>query len=51
MKRHFITILFLVLAIVLYGVGAAGPATGLLILGGLAELIFWVRLYGGRKKQ
>ena len=51
MKRHFITILFLALALVLYGIGAAGPATGLLILGGLAELVFWFRLFGGRKKN
>lgn len=50
MKRHIITIAFLVLAIVLYGMGAAGPATGLLVLGVLAEGTFWFRLFGGRKK-
>ena len=46
MKRHIITFLFLVLALVLYSLGAAGPATGLLLLGVLAEATFWFRLVG-----
>jgi len=50
-KRHIITIAFLVLAIVFYGMGAAGPATGLLVLGVLAEGTFWFRLFGQRKKK
>ena len=51
MKRHFITFLFLALAIVLYILGAAGPATGLLILGVVAEIVFWFRLFVGGKKR
>jgi hypothetical protein len=51
MKRHIITFLFLALAITLYGIGAAGPATGLLVLGVLAEGTFWYRLFGGRKRK
>ena len=46
MKRHLVTFLFLVLAIALYAAGAAGPATFLLILGVVAEAIFWLRVSG-----
>jgi hypothetical protein len=48
--RHVITILFLVAAIALYTVGLALPATGLLILGVLAEGTFWVRLFRGSRR-
>lgn len=51
MKRHIITFMFLALAIALYSVGAAGPATGLLVLGVIAEGTFWYRLFGGRRKK
>ena len=51
MKRHIITFLFLALALVLYSLGAAGPATGLLLLGVLAEATFWFRLVGGSRKK
>ena len=50
MKRHLITFLFLVLAIALYAAGAAGPATFLLILGVIAEAVFWLRLSGKDKR-
>jgi hypothetical protein len=50
MKRHLVTFLFLVLAIALYAAGAAGPATFLLILGGIAEAMFWLRV-SGKDKQ
>ena len=49
MKRHFITFLFLVLAIVFYALGAAGPGTFLLLLGVLAEATFWFRMFGKGK--
>jgi len=49
--RHIITFLFLALALTLYGIGAAGPATGLLVLGVIAEGTFWYRLFGGRKNE
>ena len=49
MKQHIITFLFLGLAILFYGLGAAGPATGLLLLGVLAEGVFWFRLFVNRK--
>ena len=51
MKRHIITFLFLVLALVFYSLGAVGPATGLLAVGVLAEGTFWYRLIGGRRKD
>lgn len=51
MKRHLVTFAFLFLAIVLYTLGAAGPATGLLILGVLAEGTFWIRLMRDGRKQ
>jgi len=50
LKRHLITGLFLVLAIACYAIGAAGPGTGLLIVGALAELTFWMRIFRGRRK-
>lgn len=51
MNPHLITFLFLLLAMALYFVGMAVPATFFLLLGGVAELVFWVRLVnGGREK-
>ncbi len=50
MKRHFVTFLFLLLAVVFYSLGAVGPGTLLLILGGLAEITFWIRLFGKDKR-
>jgi hypothetical protein len=46
-KRHLITIGFLILAIACYAIGAAGPATVLLVFGVLAEGVFWFRLFSG----
>lgn len=51
LKRHLITFLFLALAIVFYALGAAGPATSLLVLGVLAEGTFWYRLVTGRQRK
>ena len=51
MKRHVITIGFLLLAIACYAVGAAGPATALIVLGVLAEGTFWFRIFGGGRKR
>ena len=51
MKSHFITILFLALAIVLYALGAVVPGTFLLVLGMLAEAVFWFRIVGRRRKS
>lgn len=51
MKRHLITIGFLALAIACYAIGAAGPATALIIIGVLAEGTFWLRIFGGRKPR
>ena len=50
MRRHLVTFAFLGLAIACYALGAAGPGTAFLVLGGIAELIFWFRLFGGRRK-
>ncbi len=44
LRRHGLTLFFLALALVLYVLGAVLPATLLLVLGGIAELVFWVRL-------
>lgn len=49
-KRHLVTFFFLVLAIVCYSIGAAGPGTFLLLLGMLAEVTFWFRIAGTGKK-
>ncbi len=51
MKRHLTTILFLMLAITCYALGAAGPGTGLLVLGVLAEITFWFRVFGKARRQ
>ena len=48
-KRHFVTFLFLALAIVFYSLGAAGPGTFLLLLGALAEATFWIRIFRKNK--
>ncbi len=48
MQRHLITLLCLAIAIALYVAGATLAATGLLILGMLAECIFWLRLFRGK---
>ena len=50
MKRRLVTILFLLLAIACYIIGAAGPATALLVLGVLAEATFWWRISRSGKK-
>lgn len=47
--RHATTILFLVLAVLFYALGLLLPAVVLLVFGGIAELVFWYRLFtGGR---
>ena len=51
MKQHLITVSFLILAIVCYAFGAAGPGTLLLVLGILAEGVFWFRIVRGRRKS
>lgn len=51
MNPRFITLLFLVLALTLYYAGMALPATILLVLGGIAEMAFWVRLFSGSSRD
>jgi hypothetical protein len=52
MKHHLYTLMFLILAIALYFVGMALPATVFLVFGMLAEAVFWVRLFRvGRKSD
>jgi len=52
MPRHLITLLILFVAIALYIVGMAIPATILVLLGVLMEGVFWFRLLApGRGKQ
>jgi len=45
MKHHLVTALFLVIAVIFYSIGAAGPGIVFLLLGGVAELGFWLRLF------
>ncbi len=45
MKKHLITAFLLVIAIVLYAVGLALPATFVVLLGVLVEGAFWMRLF------
>ena len=48
MKDHLVTYLFLLAAFALYFLGMAMPAAIFMLLGALAEMVFWVRLL--RKK-
>ena len=48
-NRSLLTALILAAAIACYFAGMVVPATGLLILGGVLELLFWFRLF--RRKQ
>jgi threonine/homoserine efflux transporter RhtA len=51
MNKHLTTLLFFLLALVLYFIGLALAATIFLLFGALAEGIFWLRLFrGGRHK-
>jgi hypothetical protein len=50
MKGHLITLGLLACAICLYILGLALPATALVILGMLAELAFWLRLFHAKRK-
>ena len=49
--RWLITILCLIGAIVLYIMGMAHAAIGTFILGGILELIFWIRLFSGTRHE
>ena len=49
MRRHLVTVAFLCLAIACYALGAVGPGIALMVLGGVAELVFWIRLLGGTR--
>jgi len=50
MKKHIITFLFLIIAIVFYSLGAVGPGTAFLVIGALAELTFWIRIFRKDRK-
>ena len=51
MKGHLLTFLFLLVAIAFYFVGMTMPAGVFILLGALAELTFWVRLFRPRKRR
>jgi hypothetical protein len=51
LKRHIITVAFLLLAIAFYATGASRPGTIFLVLGVLAEITFWFRIFGGRRDK
>jgi hypothetical protein len=44
MKKHFITLALIVIAILLSLVGSTAPATGFLVLAVITEIAVWVRL-------
>ena len=48
MKGHLPTYAFLLLAFACYFVGMALPAAFFMLLGALAEAVFWVRVFRGR---
>ena len=49
MKKHIITFLFLVIAVVFYSLGAVGPGTAFLVIGAIAEGTFWFRIFRKNK--
>lgn len=51
MKRHIVTLLLLLLAIFFYSLGAVRPGMMFLLLGGIAELIVWFRIFGRKKRK
>ena len=48
MNKRLITLSFFILAVVFYFIGMASTATVFLLLGVLAEMVFWVRLFKPR---
>jgi hypothetical protein len=51
MNKRLITLSFFLLAVTFYFVGMALPATIFLILGALAEMVFWVLLFRSDRYQ
>jgi hypothetical protein len=51
MLKHATTILMLVAALALYAAGMAIPASALVLLGIVAEGIFWFRLFRSGKRH
>jgi hypothetical protein len=45
MKRHFITVAILLVALVFYGLGYSSLGGITFVIGGVFELWFWVRLF------
>lgn len=48
MKYHLPTWLFLLIAFLFYFLGMALPAAFFMLLGALAEIVFWVRVFRRR---
>ena len=48
-SRSLIILLFLLAAITFYGAGFHTGLVGLVVLGGIFELLFWVRLFRKRR--
>lgn len=51
MNRQLVTLLFLLAAIAFYVSGRAIPAGILMVLGMLAEITFWLRLFKSGKQD
>jgi len=50
-KRHIVTLVLLLLAIFFYSIGAARPGMAFLLMGGIAEMIVWFRIFGRKKPK
>ena len=51
MSKHAITIACLLIAVVFYAIGMAHAAVALVFVGALFELVFWLRLLTGSKRN
>ena len=51
MKRHLVTVVILLVAVVLYVLGLSGLGAAALVAGVIFELWFWIRLIGRRHPQ
>jgi len=51
MKKHAVTLFLLLVALALYAVGAALPATVFMVLGACVEAAFWLRIFRGGRRE
>ena len=51
MRDHLLTFAFLLAAFAFYFLGMVMPAGLFMLLGALAEIVFWVRLFTGKARR